>query len=170
MCCHRAKAASQSKQQEAQGLDSAQAPDAAQSRSSPIDGASPTPTEGAQTAGTGTAEPLQAARAQSDSAAAHKSAAQKGSGGNRRAKAKGQTLPVHPIASADARSAGANAPEHPRDVAPCTTSNRPRVLEVRRPKRHFARSCTEDSASLHASVGQANGVQADASIQQQLHT
>jgi len=46
---------------------------------------------------------------------------------------------------------------------------KPRILEVRRPKQQFGRRSAGESSSRNASEHKAQGVQADADSQQQLH-
>lgn len=175
-CCFcRAKAA---KEKAAHAADSAQTADQAQARSS----SSPEPGADGQPAGSavsqplqdnrqqsGTdAKPLQDGRRQSSNTAVHRSGAHKGSDGKRKAKTQAQGPLVKPILG-EARTAGKDTPRQGSTAPVGGDGGKPRILEVRRPKQQFGRRSAGESSSRNASEHKAQGVQADADSQQQLH-
>ena len=163
-CCCRAKAA---KEKAAHAADSTQTADQAQARSS----SSPEPNADGQPAESGMDAkplPLHDGRRQSNSTAAHRSGAQKGSDGKRKAKTQEQGALVKPILD-EARTAGKDTPRQGITAAVGVDGGKPRVLEVRRPKQQFARRFTGESSSRNTSEDKARAVQADANPQQQLH-
>lgn len=134
--------------------------------------------DGSHIAGASTDKPLQTGRRLSGSTveqlqearrniAAHPSAGQKGPGVGRRAKPRGPSASTKSMiseASSDARELASTVPvSH--------DSNRPRVLEVRRPKQQYSMRHEEVSCSRDVAKSRAEGVHADADSQQrQLHT
>lgn len=121
---------------------------------------------GRQSSGS-TVEHLQDGRRKSGNIAAHHSAGQKGPGVDRRAKPRGPSASVKSMiseASSDTRKLASTVPvSH--------DSNKPRVLEVRRPKQQYSTRRGEVSCSRDVAKSRSEGMHADADSQQrQLHT
>lgn len=163
-CGSRAKAAAQSRQQEARSIGSAQ------SGSKHTDVTSPALAEASSQPGVAPSEELlQAAVAQTSSAASNgnsvRSAGKRGSSGHQKAKANGQNIVYQPIALGGKTAV---AKQFGKPVAPALANdaNKPRILEVRRPKPDFGRG-SADVPSKHASGDKANVARHEANPQEQ---